>query len=94
MGQALYQGAFAALSHGVKRLALRTEEAYLQWIKRFILFHHKRHPKDMGVAEVKAFLTHLAARRQVGAATQNQALNAVVFLVREVLGGEMAWVDS
>ena len=91
-----------------KQLARRSEETYLQWIRRFILFHRKlaavtdaplqkwiwRHPKDMGEAEVRAFLTDLAVRRQVGAATQNQALNALLFLYREVLGGEMDWVDG
>ena len=61
------------------RLALRTEEAYLQRIKRFIFFHDKRHPKDMGEAEVKVFLTHLAAERLVAASTQNQAF----FLVED-----------
>src|SRR5208282_6930565 len=55
------------------RLALRTEEAYLQWIKRFVFFHGKRHPKEMGEPEVQAFLTHLAADRLVAASTQNQA---------------------
>ena len=57
-----------------RRLALRTEQAYLEWIKRFIFFHDKRNPKDMGVPEVRAFLTHLAAERKVSASTQNQAL--------------------
>ena len=68
-----------------RRLALRTEQTYLEWIKRFIFFHNKRHPKDMGVVEVRAFLTHLAARRQVSASTQNQALNALVLLYEQVL---------
>jgi integron integrase len=120
-----------------KQLSHRTEETYVQWIRRFILFHREkpltrpaatlshpmgegqsgahglsrhsqvtaevtrpttgwiwRHPKDMGEVEVRAFLTHLAARRQVGAATQNQALNALLFLYREVLGVEMDWVDG
>ena len=78
-----------------RRLALRTEQTYLEWIKRFIFFHNKRHPKDMGVAEVRAFLTHLAARRQVSASTQNQALNALLFLYRHVLGrGWNLWRGS
>ena len=68
-----------------RRLALRSEQAYLEWIKRFIFFHAKRHPKDMGEAEVEAFLTHLAAQLKVSASTQNQALNALVFLYRHVL---------
>ena len=77
-----------------RRLALRSEQAYLEWIKRFILFHRKRHPKDMGVAEVRAFLTDLAARRQVSASTQNQALNALLFLYRHVLDREMEFVEG
>jgi len=67
------------------RLALRSEEAYLQWIKRFIFFHGKRHPREMGAAEIRAFLNDLAARQNVAVSTQNQALNALVFLYREVL---------
>src|SRR5450631_1737693 len=68
-----------------RRLALRSEQAYLDWIKRFILFHAKRHPKDMGEVEVQMFLSHLAAHLKVAASTQNQALNALVFLYRHVL---------
>jgi integron integrase len=91
-----------------KQLSHRTEETYLQWIRRFILFHRQpaavtdaphpkwiwRHPKDMGEMEVRAFLTDLAARLQVGAATQNQALNALLFLYREVVGVDLDWVDG
>jgi len=117
-----------------KQFSRRTEETYLQWIRRYILFHRKRalprptgagpmrrgetprpdplpiaaqrgegevragwiwrHPKDMGEPEVRAFLTDLAVRRGVVAATQNQALNALLFLYREVIGCEMAWVDG
>lgn len=69
----------------VKHYSIRTEEAYRQWIRRFILFHGKRHPREMGAAEIRGFLTHLAAREQVAASTQNQALNALVFLYRQVL---------
>jgi hypothetical protein len=61
----------------VKHYSYRTEECYLQWIKRYILFHHKRHPRDMGVAEVEQFLTDLAVRGRVSASTQNQALKPV-----------------
>jgi integron integrase len=68
-----------------KHSSIRTEEAYIGWIKRFILFHNKRHPTEMGVAEVEAFLTHLAVDGQVAASTQNQALHAVLFLYAEVL---------
>ncbi|MEN8214156.1 MAG: phage integrase N-terminal SAM-like domain-containing protein [Pseudomonadota bacterium] len=69
----------------VRHYSIRTEKTYIDWIKRFIRFHHKRHPKEMGEAEVAAFLTYLAVERNVAASTQNQALNALVFLYREVL---------
>lgn len=68
-----------------KHLSLATEQAYVQWCKRFILFHDKRHPKDMGEVEIRAFLTDLAVTRNVAASTQNQALNALVFLYTHVL---------
>ena len=74
------------------RLALRTEEAYLQWIKRFIFFHGKRHPKEMGEPEVQAFLTHLAADRLVAASTQNQALGALLFMYQKVLGRDLEFM--
>lgn len=67
----------------------RTEQAYSAWVRRYILFHGKRHPKDMGAIEVAAFLTDLAVRKKVSASTQNQALCAVLFLYRHVLGREM-----
>ena len=76
------------------RLALRTEEAYLQWIKRFILFHGKRHPQEMGEAEVQVFLTHLAADRLVAASTQNQALGALLFMYQKVLGRELEFMEG
>lgn len=69
----------------LKHLSFRTEETYVSWVKRFILFHEKRHPKDMGAAEIRAFLTHLATHGQVAASTQNSALNALLFLYRSVL---------
>ena len=59
-----------------------TEHAYVHWIRRFILFHGKRHPAEMGALEVEAFLTHLAVQGQVAASTQKQALKAIVFLYR------------
>ncbi len=68
-----------------KGYSIRTEEAYVSWIKRFILFHNKRHPKEMGPSEVEAFLTHLAVDLNVAPSTQNQALQAILFLYREVL---------
>ncbi|MBN9523047.1 integron integrase [bacterium] len=72
----------------VRHYSIRTEDAYADWVKRYILFHGKRHPQDMGAAEVSAFLTHLAVDRQVAASTQNQTLNALVFLYKRVLGAE------
>ncbi|HEX8203081.1 MAG TPA: integron integrase, partial [Isosphaeraceae bacterium] len=69
----------------VRDYSRRTEEAYIGWIRRFILFHHKRHPLEMGSAEVTAFLTDLAVHAQVGASTQNQALSALLFLYEKVL---------
>jgi len=70
----------------LKHDSIRTERAYLNWMRRSILFHHKRHPQEMGPAEIEAFLTHLAVAGNVARSTQNQALNALLFLYREVLG--------
>ncbi|MDH7560809.1 MAG: phage integrase N-terminal SAM-like domain-containing protein, partial [bacterium] len=67
----------------------RTEDAYVQWIKRFIFFHRVRHPAEMGEPEINAFLTHLALKEQVSASRQNQALAALLFLYRHVLGREV-----
>ena len=72
----------------------RTEIAYVGWIKRFILFHGKRHPAGMAKAEVEAFLTHLAVAREVSASTQNQALSALLFLYKEVLGINLPWLGD
>jgi len=72
----------------------RTEKAYVHWIKRYIFFHDKRHPAEMGAPEVTQFLTALAVRGKVAASTQNQALSAVLFLYREVLGVELPWLDG
>ncbi len=77
----------------LKHYALRTEEAYVDWIRRFILFHHKRHPREMGAAEITAFLTHLAVVDNVAASTQNQALAALLFLYREVLQQDLGPVE-
>lgn len=63
----------------------RTEEAYIYWIKQFIFFHHKQHPKEMGKSEIEAFLSHLAVEKDVAASTQNQAFNALLFLYKQVL---------
>lgn len=80
----------------VRRLgyAKRTELSYVHWIKRFILFHDKRHPKEMGKPEVEAFLTSLAVERNVAASTQNLALSAILFLYREVLGTPLPWLEE
>ena len=78
----------------LKHYSLRTEEAYVDWIKRFIRHFDKRHPRDMGAAEVEAFLTHLAVAGKVAAATQNQAKSALLFLYREVLETELPWLDN
>jgi len=78
----------------VKHYSIRTETQYVQWIKRFILFHNKRHPQEMGTAEVEAFLTHLAVNGHVSASTQNQALSALLFLYKEVLGIDLPWLDN
>ncbi len=78
----------------VKHYSIRTETQYLQWIKRFILFHDKRHPRDMAAPEIEAFLTHLAVVGNVSASTQNQALSALLFLYREVFQVEVAWLDN
>src|SRR5678816_2350517 len=68
-----------------RHYSVRTEETYWGWIRQFIFFHDKRHPREMGDREVHAFLTHLAAHRNVAVSTQNQALNALVFLYAQVL---------
>ncbi|MBS0337829.1 MAG: integron integrase [Proteobacteria bacterium] len=78
----------------LKHYSLRTEETYVHWIKRFIYFHSKRHPREMGGAEVTAFLNHLVRTRDVAAATQNQALSALLFLYRDVLAEPLAWLDG
>src|SRR6059036_1509171 len=72
----------------------RTEEAYVAWIRRFIFFHGKRHPAEMGGAEITAFLTSLATEGRVAASTQNQALSALLFLYRDVLRKELAWLEG
>jgi site-specific recombinase XerD len=69
----------------VRHYSRRTEEAYAAWIRRFIFFHDKRHPREMGTAEINAFLTHLAVDGHVSASTQNQAFSALLFLYQQVL---------
>ena len=78
----------------VKHYSIRTEQAYVDWVRRLILFHGKRHPRDFGAAEVEAFLTHLAVRGRVSASTQNQAKSAILFLFREVIDRELPWLDG
>ena len=78
----------------VKHYSLRTEATYTGWIRRFILANGKRHPRDMGAAEVEQFLSQLAVKGLVAASTQNQALSALLFLYRVVLGIELPWMDN
>ena len=78
----------------MRHYSIRTEQAYVQWIRRFILFNGKRHPREMGAAELTAFLSDLATRHHVAASTQNQALNAVLFLYRDVLKIDLPWLDE
>jgi integron integrase len=78
----------------VHHYSLSTEHSYIQWIKRFIYFHNKRHPRDMGGKEITAYLTYLAVQRDVSPATQNQALSALLFLYKRVLEIELPWLDD
>ena len=78
----------------LRHYSIRTERAYVGWARRFILANGRRHPRDMGVVEVEAFLSTLATRDDVAASTQNQALSALLFLYREVLGIELPWMES
>jgi integrase len=77
-----------------KHFSIRTEQAYTDWIRRFILFHGKRHPGEMAEPEVTEFLTHLSRERNVAASTQNQALSALLFLFKEVLKQEIGWLQG
>ncbi|WP_376693994.1 integron integrase [Wenzhouxiangella sp. EGI_FJ10409] len=77
-----------------RHYSYRTEESYVHWVRRFILFHGKKHPADMGKRELEAFLTYLAVDRNVAASTQNLALSAVLFLYRDVLKIELPWLDD
>jgi integron integrase len=77
-----------------RHYSLRTEEAYADWVRRFVVFHGKRHPEEMGAAEIGEFLNDLAVRGRVAASTQNQALSALLFLYREVLKVELPWVSD
>jgi integron integrase len=77
----------------LKHYSIRTEQAYVDWIRRFIRFHGKRHPGELGAAEVEAFLTDLAVARNVAASTQNQAKSALLFLYKDVLGIDLPWLE-
>lgn len=78
----------------LRHYSLRTQESYIQWIKRFILYHKKRHPNEMGKIEVESFLTYLATDRHVAASTQNQALSAILYLYKHVLEQDIEWIDN
>ena len=78
----------------VKHYSIRTEQAYVDWIRRYILFHHKRHPNEMGEGQITEFLTHLAVEKQVAASTQNQAFAALLFLYQKVLNRKLDFIDN
>src|SRR4051812_47686243 len=78
----------------VKRYSIRTEQAYIDWIRRFILFHGKRHPEDMGEPEIAAFLSHLAIDGHVAASTQNQAFSALLFLYQHVFERKLEFITG
>ena len=77
-----------------KHFSLRTERTYCHWIRRFILYHKKRHPLEMGETEITDFLTHLARDGRVAASTQNQALSSILFMYREVFDQKIGWLDG
>jgi integrase len=78
----------------LKHYSIRTEQAYVDWIRRFILFNHKRHPNEMGEKEITRFLTHLAVEKSVAASTQNQAFSALLFLYQQVLDRKLDFIDN
>jgi hypothetical protein len=78
----------------LKHYAYCTEASYVQWVRCSILFYNKRHPKEMGKAEIEAFLNHLAVEGQISASIQNRALSALLFLDREVLDPDLAGIDA
>ena len=77
-----------------RHYSIRAEQTYIDWARRFILFHGKRHPRDMGAAEVEAFLSYLAVERKVSASTQNQAKAVLVYLYKQLLGVDLPWLDE
>ncbi len=78
----------------VRHYSLRTEKSYTSWIKRFILFHNKRHPNEMGADEIRAYINHLAVKEHVSSSTQNQAFQAILFLYKNVLKKEVGWINE
>lgn len=78
----------------VLHYARTTEKTYIHWILGYIRFHGRRHPQDMGATEVEAYLSHLATARDVAAGTQNQAMHAILFLYKQVLGIDLPWLDG
>src|SRR5947209_16842546 len=78
----------------LRHFSLRTEQSYTGWIRRYILFHHKRHPSEMGSDEIRSFLADLAVKRLVSASTQTVALSALLFLYRDVLGIELPYIEE
>jgi len=78
----------------IRHYSIRTEQSYIQWIKRYIFFHNKTHPRNMGEAQISAFLTHLAVDKNVSASTQNQALSALLFLYKDVLDIKLEWISD
>ena len=77
-----------------RHYSLRTEQTYIQWVRRYIYFHNKRHPEDMGEQEISLFLSYLAVERKVSASTQNQALSALLFLYKNILNLKLDWLDD
>jgi integron integrase len=78
----------------MRHFSIRTEQAYVQWIRRYILFHKKRHPRDMGETEIREFISHLAVKEAISASTQTVALSALLFLYRDVLKKELPYVSN
>ena len=78
----------------VKHYSYRTEQSYIYWIKKFILFNNKRHPNEMGEQEINHFLTYLAVNKKVSASTQNQALCSILFLYKQVIKKSIGWIDK
>src|SRR5215471_15884996 len=78
----------------MRHLSIRTEQAYVQWIRRYIFFHHQRHPREMGETEIRAFISHLAVAGGVAASTQTVALSALLFLYRDVLKQDLPYVSN